>query len=216
MKRSDPLGSRSSTRSFAPATVSIVVRLGEATLIEVNWKALSDMQSGVFHHLNDGQRRILTLLAQDLTSVEISYNLFARTRALPATVRDAFHHAKCYVGAIRRYLRLMESMPRYGWPGPVATRLKQLVKVHAPKLDRYTDARDAIEHVDQHGKTAVWWMAALVEDELLVKKDASGAEIRIPVVGGDALSTCVAFNGEALRAIVDHFGTEAAPRSQPK
>ena len=190
-----------------------MVKLGEMTLIRIDWNAIGSMQSGVFHHLNDGQRRILTLLVQELTSVDFSYNLFAQTRALPDTMRESFHHAKCYIGAVRRYHRLMQSTAGYGWPGPVAAKLKPLIKIHGPKLECYIDARDAIEHVDEHGKTAVWWMAAMDETGLKVKKDVDGVEIRVELVGGAALTTCVDYHFGVLDAVVDHFGTAVRPRS---
>jgi hypothetical protein len=147
--------------------------------------------------------------------MDIAYNLFAETRAHPDTMRESFHHAKSYVCTIRRFHRLMTSLPRDRWPKPVAAALRQLIKRDGPKLAVYTDARNAIEHVDTHGRTAHWGMA-LLEDDFVISKQANGSEIKVRVVGGDALKVAANFYGQFQSALTEHFGVAIPPvRSAP-
>lgn len=192
-----------------------MVAIGDVRRIEVQWTRMSQMQLPLRHRLTDAQLRILQLLNQDLSSIEISYNLFAETRAFPDTVRASFHHAKCYIGALKRFHRLMTSLGRDGWPRPVAQVIKQLVKRDESLLDAYTEARNAIEHVDNHGRSAVWWMALLGED-LEVSKEKSGNTIKVRVFGGDALLVAERFLHDFLSSLVSHFGSVAPPTSEPK
>jgi hypothetical protein len=186
-----------------------MVAIGEVRTVEVKWGDISKWAFAVRHHLTARQQRSLELIMQDLSSLEISYNLFAETRAFPSAMRESFHHAKCYVAAIKRFQRLIATLARDGWPKPVATTLKQLVKRDEPKLDTYTAARNAIEHVDETGRAALWWMT-LLGDDLVVSKEASGNEIRVRVVGGDAVTTAATFLADFLKALAEHFGPTGA------
>lgn len=192
-----------------------MVALGEVRVVKVEWQQLSELSAAVSHHLTPAQRRSLQLLYQDLSSIEISYNLFAQARALPVTMRESFHHAKCYVSAVKRFHRLMTTLVRDRWPQPVTVALRQLVRRDGPQLDAYTLARNAIEHVDDHGRAAVWWMSMLEED-LAVSKEQNGSEIRVRVVGGEALQVATRFLGQFLVALVKHCtaATTAAPPTQ--
>lgn len=192
-----------------------MVALGEVRVVEVEWHQLSELSAAVSHHLTPAQRRSLELLHQDLSSIEISYNLFAQARSLPITMRESFHHAKCYVSAVKRFHRLMTTLGRDGWPQPVAVALRPLIRRDGPQLDVYTPARNAIEHVDEHGRAAVWWMSMLEED-FAVSKEQDGSEIRVRLVGGEALQVATRFLGQFLVALVKHWtaATTAAPPSQ--
>ena len=189
-----------------------MVKIGEVRQVEVPWKDFADLDFAVRHHLTVEQQRSLQLIHQDLSSIDISYNLFAEARAYPDMLRAAFHHAKCYVAAIKRFHRLVCSLGRDGWPTPIASKLKLLLKRDGPSLEAYTAARNAIEHVDEQGRAALWWMA-LIEEDLAVSKERNGKEIKVRVVGGDALRTAVRFFGDFLRTLVDHWGRGQPPMS---
>lgn len=184
-----------------------MVAIGEVNVVKVEWRQLSELNADVMHHLTPAQQRSLQLLYQDLSSIEISYNLFAESRALPATVNASFHHAKCYVTAVKRFHRLMATLTRDGWPRPIATKLRQLVRRDGVLLDALTPARNAIEHVDERGRAAIWWMAML-GDDLAVSKEQDGTEIRVRIVGGDALQVAARFVGQFLVAIAMHYMDE--------
>ena len=116
----------------------------------------------------------LNLLEEDIHSVQIAlegylsaisslHNLFEETPSVDKAQvlrRQMFYHAKNFVCGMRRVGRLLEDLSanRSIFPQPVADTIQLAWRKRRTMFNKYTDPRNAIEHIDGELKGRTNWV----------------------------------------------------------
>lgn len=123
------------------------------------------------------------LLGMDVENAAIAFRLFETSKAVPwshgASNREIMHHAACFVCAVRRVGRLLETINRNR--SCLMPTVAEVVKLEWRKkksfFDSFIQPRNAIEHIDREaGKRTTPRMFALMNDRFEV---ASGKSVTI-------------------------------------
>ena len=156
---------------------------------------------------------LLILLDRDVRNASIAFQLFETSKASFLSRRnyipEMMHHASCFVCAVRRVARLLETLSskRPGLKPTVAKVVKIEWRKKKSFFDSFIDPRDAIEHIDGEvgGNTAVRFFT-LMNDRFEV---ANGKSVTI---NREALTKTT----ESLDRIVDAILREyPAPAATP-
>lgn len=161
--------------------------------------------------LNEKQNSSLSHLVTDLSSMDIAYHLYAKAWTRKSRSRidaiKALHHAKCYVCAIRRFQLLFPVVRGAGWPKPVSQIFRNFEVSGERLLALYKGARQAIEHVDEHGRTAQVWVWMQCTGDLYFKP-GHASEIKVNILAGEALAVSWKLYEDLVNRLVEHFAID--------
>jgi hypothetical protein len=115
-----------------------------------------------------------TLFLSDIEGASLSFRLFSHLKAIksPENIGDMTYHATCYVCAVRRAGRLLESLSRHRscFRDSVAEVVQLEYKKKRAFFQSFVEPRNAIEHIDKEARDK-WSFFNVAGDKFFVADD---------------------------------------------